>query len=58
MNEQDILNFKNSIKDLSLEELEAKFAEVQDGISKMLLNSDLMIKAALLDSLIEERKAN
>jgi len=48
--------FRNSIKDFTLEQLEAKAAEIQDGISKMILDSDLIMYAAIVNSLIEEKR--
>lgn len=56
MEEKDIINFRAEIKDLSLEELEAKADEIRDAVSKMILDSDLIIKAAIVDSLIREKK--
>ncbi len=56
MEEKDIINFRAEIKDLSLEELEAKADEIRDAVSKMILDSDLIIKAAIVDSLIKEKK--
>ena len=53
-----IEEFRNSIKDFSLEELKAEVARLQDEVSKMILDSDLIIKAAIVDSLIKEREAN
>ena len=56
MNEQDIINFRNSVKDFSLEQLEQKKADIQNAISKMILDSDLMIKAAIIENLIKEKQ--
>lgn len=56
MNEQDIINFRNSVKDFSLEELEQERAEIQNAISKMILDNDLMIKAAIIENLIKEKQ--
>jgi hypothetical protein len=56
MNEQEIINFRNSVKDFSLEELEQKRADIQNAISKMILDSDLMIKAAIIENLIKEKQ--
>ena len=53
-----IEEFRNSIKDFSLEELKAEAARLQEEVSKMILDSDLIIKAAIVDSLIKEREAN
>ena len=53
-----IEEFRNSIKDFSLEELKAEAARLQDEVSKMILDSDLIIKAAIVYSLIKEWEAN
>ena len=56
MDEKEIINFRAEIKDFTLEELEAKAEEIRDAVSKMILDSDLIIKAAIVDSLIKEKK--
>lgn len=56
MEQKDIINFREQVKDFTLEELEAKAQELRDAISKMILDSDLMIKAAIVDTLIKEKK--
>lgn len=56
MDEKDIINFRQQVKDFTLEELEAKAEELRDAVSKMILDSDLIIKAAIVDSLIKEKK--
>lgn len=56
MDEKEIINFREQVKDFTLEELEAKAAEIRDAVSKMILDSDLIIKAAIVDSLIKEKK--
>ena len=56
MEQKDIINFREQVKDFTLEELEAKADELRDAVSKMILDSDLIIKAAIVDSLIREKK--
>ena len=56
MEEKDIINFRAEIQDFTLEELEAKAQELRDAVSKMILDSDLIIKAAIVDTLIKEKK--
>lgn len=51
-----IEEFRNSVKDLSSEELKAEAAKLQDEVSKMILDSDLVIKAAIVDALIKEKE--
>ena len=43
-----ILNFKEEIKDFSLSQLKQMQEKIQSGISKMILDSDLIIKAATI----------
>lgn len=54
--EKMIAEFKNSIANLSLEELKEKQMDIRDSISKMILDSDLIIKAALVEALINEKE--
>ena len=56
MNEKEILNFRESIKDFSIEQLEEKAEELRNAVSKMILDSDLIVKAAIVDSLIKEKR--
>lgn len=56
METKDILNFKTKIKDFSLEELKEEKAKLDQEINKMILNSDLIVKAAILTSAIEEKE--
>ncbi len=56
MDEKEIISFREQVKDFTLEELEAKAEEIRDAVSKMILDSDLIIKAAIVDSLIKEKK--
>jgi hypothetical protein len=53
-----IEEFRNSVKDFSLDELKTEAARLQEEVSKMILDSDLIIKAAIIDSLIKEKEAN
>ena len=53
---EEILKFRESIKDFSVEQLKEKQAEIQSAISKMILDSDLIIKAAIIENLIKEKQ--
>lgn len=53
---QDILDFKQSIMNFSLEELQAKKEELNNQLSKMILDSDVVIKIAIVDALIEAKE--
>ena len=56
MNEKDIVNFRNQIKDFSVEELKEKRNNLQNDLSKMILNSDIIIQIAIVESLLEEKE--
>lgn len=51
-----ILNFKNEIKNFSLTQLRQMQEEIQSGISKMILDSDLIIKAAIVEQAIAAKE--
>lgn len=53
-----IEEFRNFVKDFTLDELKTEAAKIQEEISKMILDSDLIIKAAIVDSLIKAKEAN
>ena len=53
-----IEEFRNSVKDFTLDELKTEAAKIQEEISKMILDSDLIIKAAIVDSLIKAKEVN
>ena len=56
MNEKDIVNFRNQIKDFSVEELKEKRNNLQNDLSKMILNSELIVQIAIVESLLEEKE--
>lgn len=56
MNIEEIVKFKNSLNNLSLEELNKKKAELQDRIAKMIMDSDLTMQVAILEAKIQEKK--
>ena len=56
MERQDIINFRNSLTDLSVEELEAMIKDLNNQINKMILDSDLIMKVAIVDQKIKEKK--
>ncbi|MDY4729492.1 MAG: hypothetical protein SPC26_05135 [Lactobacillus amylovorus] len=55
MNEKDILDFKASICNLSIDELNEKRSELQTKFSQMVLESDLVMKIAIIESLLNEK---
>ena len=56
MNIEEIVKFKNSLNNLSLDELNKKKAELQDRIAKMIMDSDLTMQIAILEAKIQEKK--
>lgn len=55
MKEQDIINFKQEISNLSLEELQKKQAELHESVVKMILDTDLVVKIAIIENCIKEK---
>ena len=53
-----MFNFKASIADFSLEQLKEKQKEINDAITKMVLDSDLVLQAAVVESLIKEKESH
>ncbi len=58
MEKEQILEFRQSIENFTIEELESKANEIRNSISKMILDSDLIIKAAIVEALLKEKKGN
>lgn len=56
MNIEEIVKFKNSLNNLSLEELNKKKAELQDRIAKMIMDSDVTMQIAIIEAKIQEKK--
>ena len=56
MNIENIVKFKNSLNNLTLDELNKKKAELQDRIAKMIMDSDLTMHIAILEAKIQEKK--
>ncbi len=56
MNIEEIVKFKNSLNNLTLDELNKKKAELQDRIAKMIMDSDLTMQIAILEAKIQEKK--
>jgi uncharacterized protein YdcH (DUF465 family) len=55
MNVEEIVKFRNSLSNLSLEELNKKKAELQDKIAKMIMDSDVTMQIAIVEAQIQER---
>lgn len=58
MNKEDITNFRSSIENMSVEDLEKLLKDLNTEINKMILDSDLIMKVAIVDQRIKEKKAN
>ena len=56
MNIEENVKFKNSLNNLTLDELNKKKAELQDRIAKMIMDSDLTMQIAILEAKIQEKK--
>ena len=56
MNIEEIVKFKNSLNNLTLDELNKKRAELQDRVAKMIMDSDLTMQIAILEAKIQEKK--
>lgn len=52
----DITNFKLEIADFTEEQLENKKNELQDAISKMIMDCDMVLKIAIIDAKLKEIK--
>ena len=55
MNEKELLNFNNSLANLSLNELCVKRNELINDLVKMINNPDLVQKIELIEQKIEEK---
>lgn len=55
LDNNNILIFKRSLENMSLEELKDVKADLDDQVTKMILNSDLMLKIAIVTSQIDEK---
>ena len=56
MNIEKIVKFKNSLNNLTLDELNKKRAELQDRVAKMVMDSDLTMQIAIIEAKIQEKK--
>ena len=56
MNIEEIVKFKHSLNNLSLEELNKKKVELQDRVAKMIMDSDLTMQIAIIEAKIQEKK--
>ena len=52
MNDKDIINFKQSLINYNVDQLIELRTQLNDNISKMILNSDDVVKVAIIESLL------
>ena len=55
MTDRDIINFKQDIANYSIDQLIDLRAQLNDNISKMILNCDDVMKIAIIESLLNEK---
>ena len=55
MTDKDIINFKQDIANYSIDQLVDLRAQLNDNISKMILNCDDVMKIAIIESLLNEK---
>ena len=53
---KDIANFRNEIAGFTEAQLEDKKAELQNAISKMIMDCDMVLKIAIIDARLKEMK--
>ena len=53
----DIMIFRDEVSKLSVDELIAKRDELQTKMSQMILNSELILQIAIVESLIKNKAA-
>ena len=52
----NIANFRLEIENFSEEQLKKKRGELQDSISKMIMDSDMVLKIAIIEARLKEMK--
>lgn len=55
MNDKDIINFKQSLVNYTVDQLIELRTQLNDNISKMILNSDDVVKVAIIEGLLTEK---
>ena len=55
MNNKDIINFKNQINNFSIDELNNERVKLQEQMSKMILENDLLIKISIVETALQEK---
>lgn len=52
----DIINFRNEIEQMSQDELEALLGKLELELTQMVLDNDLVVKMAIVQSTLEDLK--
>lgn len=55
MNNKDIINFKNQINNFSIDELNDERIKLQEQMSKMILENDLLVKISIVETALQEK---
>ena len=58
MKPEEITSFREVISAFSLEQLKVKEKELNDSISKMIMDSDLVMQVAIVRAAIEEKEGS
>ena len=53
---KDITEFRSSLTNMSVEELKDMWKDLNNQINKMILDSDLIMKVAIVDQKIKEKE--
>lgn len=55
MDNDEILNFRNKIQNFTIDELTNVHTDLREKMSKMILESDIVMKIAIVESLLNEK---
>jgi len=58
MTQEEIINFTKRLEDFSIEELEEESEKAKEEIARMILDNDAVIRASIIDSILEKKKGN
>ena len=56
MTKEEIINFTKRLEDFSIEELEEESEKAKEEIARMILDNDAVIRASIIDSILEKKK--
>ena len=55
MNIEDITKFRDSLANLSIDQLKEKRDELREKIAKMIMDSDIVMQIAIVEAQIQEK---